>query len=311
MGCNNFLTEEDDRLLAESEGKACQLDPEIQAQIERDMPAVERAIAERCVECLEENVENGKNELTEKLVQEERESTDLEKLDLELKPTEKEYQETYKIGKEIGMEGWEIGNYPMIIGIKDPETLERIPDMENRIKEEMINLHNSKLSPRFRDAEVADRIMLIDKDEPSEQEGKGIAGDVLKKGYFERPELSRVVHVFRDPDTGKLPEEQRAHWVVIHEICHLNMFKEREGEASEFEKVFTDHHDEWISVCNAQLDRPGPASPYAGEQLPKEGPREFGFLNPEFIAEHVAAWDTDLAEVCSEMKEFFDRYFKG
>ncbi|MBU3907269.1 MAG: hypothetical protein KKA64_03385 [Nanoarchaeota archaeon] len=308
--CNSFLKESDDELVAAAQRgefsgiKSCS--PEIQAQIERNMPAVERAKEERTVECLQENVKNGNNELKDRLAQSER--TDIEKLDLRAEPTDKECREAFRIGREIKMESWEIANSPVIMGIKDPETLGRIPNIRDTIKEEMGYLHQSKLSPWFRDSAVADRIVIIDKNQPGSERGKIEVGDVLKKGYFtEKPELSRVVHIFRD-GTGKLPEGQRMHWVVVHEMCHLNFYKGKSGER-DFAGIFVgDHHDEWIAACNAQLDKSGVVSDYAKEYISGDGPREFGFINPEFIAENIAAWDTNLVEVCSEMQSFFDKY---
>lgn len=310
MGCGNEKSKWDDNAVQDSlAGKNTGIETIPKEILEGVMPAVEVAQEQRTIECLQENVENSRKELIEGLVQ--NEPTDIERLDLRIEPTDKECREAFRIGREIGMEGYEIGNYPLIMGIKDPETLERIPNMRETIKEEMGYLHHSKLSPWLRDAEVVDRIMLVDKNQPSPRTGWVDRGEVLKREYFtgkdSKPELSRVVHIFRD-GSGKLPEGQRLHWAVIHEMCHLNFYKGKSDER-DFAGIFADaHYDEWVAACNAQIDKLGIVSPYANEQLPKEGPRESGFLNPEFIAEHVAAWDTNLVEVCPEMQAFFDKY---
>ena len=313
ISCATWDTKEDkamsDEWAKKGAGNPYAPSPEVAKAIEKIMPQVERAIEERCLECLQENVENARKGLIERLHREGREPTDLERFDLEVKPTEKEYRQMYKVGKELGMQPWEIINCPVIIGVKDPGTLERLEGMEARIIEEMSNFRSSKLSSRFRDVEVVDQIIFIDKEEPAEQKNRRIVGAVLGKSVLvNRPDLSRTVHIFRNPETAELPQGKEAHWIVIHEICHLNIFKEKPSEPSEFTKIFVDNLKEWERACNAQLDGPGPVSIRAGECIPVDGARELAFSDPEFIAEHVAAWDTELAEICPEMNEFFNKY---
>ena len=312
MGCNHLQTEDlDRRIEANLAGENCK----IPADIEKELPEIREIIAQRCVECLEENTEKARNELAEKLAKEGREPTPLERLDSEVEPTEKEYQELFKMGKELGIPEWEIVNTPAVTGIKNLATLEKIEDVRGLIKDAMAGLHNSKLSPRFRDVDVVDKIVFIDKQEPGTKRGNIARANVLgERILLGNPQLSRTVHVFQN-SKGQLPKGRDAQRAISHELCHLNLFKTTaEGTPGEFGKVFLDHLNEWERACNAQLDGPGAVSRYARECIPSDGPRESAFSDPEFIAEHVAVWDselTELAEPCPEMNEFFDKYLSG
>ena len=309
MGCNNFQTEQTDALVEASiGGENSGFSPET---LERAMPQVREAKEARCVECLQENVENGRNKLTERLSREGREPTDIEKLDLEVIPTARECQEFYRAGREVGIPEWEIINMPVIMGINDTETLERIENIEERTKDLMGRLSTSKLSIRFRDIEVADRIMFIDKSET------GVLGNVLVQWKFkEKPELPRVIHIYQDPATGKLAEGRRAQWVAIHEFAHLNLHKtEADDKPGEFARMFLSKvgdklypTQEWQEVCYKQLAGPGAASPEALKNFWNYPSKEEGFTDPEFIAEHIAMWDTGLAETCPEMNKFFQKH---
>ena len=120
MGCGAEVSDWDDKAVQDSmAGKNTDLDPKMLAEV---MPQVKAAIKQRCIDCLKENVENAKNELTGRRSQEGQDFTDIEKLDLNVEPTEKEYQEMYRVGGELGMtKDLEIIDMPAITGIKDPE----------------------------------------------------------------------------------------------------------------------------------------------------------------------------------------------
>jgi len=63
MGCGAEVSDWDDKAVQDSmAGKNTDLDPKMLAEV---MPQVKAAIKQRCIDCLKENVENAKNELTE------------------------------------------------------------------------------------------------------------------------------------------------------------------------------------------------------------------------------------------------------
>ncbi|XOB40721.1 MAG: hypothetical protein ACKKMR_01780 [Candidatus Nealsonbacteria bacterium] len=308
MGCTNVPNDRDDELLKQArEGKFSQPDPEMLKEV---MPKVRETIKQRVIELKEEGVEKARGELIQRIEQEGREPTDIEKLDLEVKPTEAEYQEMYKIGTGLGMKEFEIFNTPAVTGIKDIITLERIDNIEEKIKDAMTALYNSKLSIRFRDIEVVDKIIFISNQKPGTKKGTITKADVLNKETLkEKPELSRTIHVYQN-EKGKLPRGKQTQWRITHELCHLNIFKSKSlSKPSEFAKIFFDDHlTEWEKVCEKQLDGPGPVSQVARECLSGDIPKESAFSDPEFIAENIAAWDTGLVKVCPEMEDFLNKY---
>ena len=310
MGCGAEISDWDDKAVQDSmAGKNTDFDPKILAET---MPQVREAMEHRCIECLKENVENAKDRLRETLDMEMRNPASLEKLDLGATPTVEEYGEFFRIGMERGIPEYEIANMPVIMGIKDPETLERM-DIKEITKDLMESLHKSKLSVRFRDVEVADRIMFIDK-----AKGRTL-GDVLGWGPFvSRPDLPRTIHIYQDPGAGKLPEGKQAQRVVIHEFVHLNLHKTESGglgemhKPKEFGRIFMNEKwqtsKEWAEVCHKQLAVLGAVTKEATENFGEYGSREKAYSDPEFIAEHVAMWDTGLKPICSEMRDFFEKH---
>jgi len=213
--------------------------------LEETMPEVEKAIEERCVECLQENVENAKNELIERLDQEGREFTDLERLDLEVEPTEKEYREMYEVGKELRMtRDLEIIDMPAITGIKDIETKVEIHDkeleamgirgikdiphidtetMKSLMRETLGFLKDSKIPYDWRDQRTVNMIVFVDKQEPGSQPGKIAVERVVKPEMLQKTDrktLERSINLYifqnkegrlvpRDPKDAKNEEEKK------------------------------------------------------------------------------------------------------
>jgi len=308
IACNLPYCDEDKEMLDRAaRGEANVIDPEIETAI----PEAEKVIAQRCVECLKENIENSKSELAEKLNQQGRGPTDLEKLDLELEPTEEEYHEQYNIGKELGMEGVEIIDYPVITGIKDPETNTHIEYVENMeivvidhidieivkelMRETLSFLRTCKIPDEFENQAVVNMIVFVDKQELPQKKGdkKHISlGKIPSPEVLQaEPRRSRNLYVFRDR-TGEFPHGERLAWVLAHEIFHIN--------APKIKKRFEDHSIEWINASIAQEIKKG----VVGED------KDYTLSSQEdFRAQHFAAWVTDSSKLCSEMKKFFDKYF--
>jgi len=268
---------------------------------------LEAASEDRAVELLKGNIVAGLNSLPEDFFRSSGENNIL-KLDAEAIPTDQECRESYRLWQQVGAERYEASNFPVMMGISDPETLERMPDIKEIVKDEMGRLYHSKLSPWFRDSEVVDRIILVDKD-AGDKKGATLKQEQLTKDVT----LSRVAHVFRDPTTGKMYEGDHLHWAIIHEIVHLNLDKGRDDKGErDFRGIFhVQHREEWINASYSQIGRMEPVSDYAQNAISKSGMPgldETEFTDPEFIAECVSAWDTNPEKICPEMLAFLDKY---
>jgi len=312
MGCGNEISDWDDKMVREAQmGKFSDIDPRI---LEEAMPAVKLAIEERCVECLKENIENSRQALEERMARAGRLFTPLEKLDLETVPTDKEYHDNFRIAEELGFRDYQIINNPVVIVVKDEASGERLEESEEFIKEALTALRDSKLALEFKDCEVADRIVFIDEQIVSRR-GNAIKGSVGPSGILKTDiSLDRVVHIFRN-ESGKMQRGKDVQRTVVHELCHLNLAKSKiDGEPSEFAKIFEENREEWIIASAKQIAGPGPVSPYALEAMysvPPGLPKEYGYFHPEFIAESVALWDTELIEICPELDKFFNDHLRS
>jgi hypothetical protein len=308
--CQKDLSDEDQALLDEAENATWGLPA---GTIEAEMPAIEIASENRAVEFLRENIKAGLDSLPEDFFRASGKNNIL-KLDAEAIPTEPECRENYRLWQQVGAEGYEASNFPVIMGISDPATLERMPGTRDAVKEEMQLLYHSKLAPQYRDSSVADRILLVDRSAIHPEDGTSVGGATPTQAQLIADKsLPRVAHVFRDSDTGKMHTGQSRHRVVIHEIVHLDLNKGKNeyGEVS-FRDIFHEkNREEWIAACRAQTegqDAPG-ATPKSGFGQSADKPDEVRFLESDFICDHVACWDADVGvEICPEMQSFFDKY---
>lgn len=326
MGCTNVPNDRDDELLKQArEGKFSQPDPEMLKEV---MPKVRETIKQRVIELKEEGVEKARGELIQRIEQEGREPTDIEKLDLEVKPTEAEYQEMYKIGTGLGMKEFEIFNTPAVTGIKDTESMTHINTkvIRGAMKETLKILKTSRIPDEFKNQATVNMIVFVDKQEPPQTKGdkkhisveKVVEPEELQKTDLKTLERSRNLYIFQNKKGRLLPktEEERKdfHWKMAHGICHIN--DAREGR---FDTRIIEHRSEWIKACEVQLkvgvvdkepDRE--EVPYSlSEFIPeKHNDPEVVQYGREFRAQHFAAWVTDSPKLCPEMREFFDRHFK-
>jgi len=325
MGCGAEISDWDDKAVQDSmAGKNTNLDPKMLAEV---MPQVKAAIKQRCIDCLKENVENAKNELTGRRSQEGQDFTDIEKLDLNVEPTEKEYQEMYRVGGELGMtKDLEIIDMPAITGIKDPEeiitqaeTMRAIEkgeiklgdadrllnqveqrDQKNRIdvetmrglmKETLDFLRNSKIPYEFRNQSAVNMVVFVGQQEPGQTKGKIAVGKAVPSVILQaQPERSRNIYVFRDK-TGQFFRGGDLHWVLAHEIFHISQAKT--------DSLFREDFLEWQKASISQMTKG------------VVGDKDYTLSDQaEFRAQHFAAWVTNSPKLCPEMKDFFDRHFK-
>lgn len=340
MGCNEFLTKEDDVLIEKAmRGENSGFSEE---RLKEIMSEIEKEIEERCVECLQENVENAHNELIEKLNQENREPTNIERLDLGLEPTQEELQEMVKVGKELKMiRSLEIIDMPEITGIKDPEKVilpeeiaaeiqkskirlgeevdQLIEQIEQKEKENHLDietirlltketlsfLKDSKIPFEWRDQATVNMIVFVDKEEPGKQEGR-IALEKVPFPDLLRlvPERSRNLYLFQNKEGRLLPETEKERkefqWKIAHGICHIN-----DVQWGRVDKLFL--NPDGAAALQAQL-KFGPVSNYAIEAI-EECKNDFDKIleHPELRAELFAAWVTNSSQLCPEMKELFDK----
>jgi len=278
MGCGNEISDWDDKAVQDSlAGKNTEPDPKI---LEETMPEVEKAIEERCVECLEENAHESQEDIRESL--KDAPSTKLEKQDLEIWPNQEEREIVVKTGKELEMSTADIIFTPPIVGTPGVE------NMEEKIRDVMKVLHTSEIPPWFRDVSAFSKIMFVD-----QRAEKGITGPKVAEFNIK----TKVLHVYRNQE-GKFPSVNELREILPHEVFHANR--------DEFMKNISDHKDEWIIVNASELRLP---SEYFG-RLEEAWRREE--ITTEIRDEELAAewYRRYITGQCSEKTaSFFDKYF--
>lgn len=298
MGCGNEISEWDDNAVKDSmAGKNTGLDPTI---LKETMPAVREAIDQRCMELMQEKTDDARKNLQEKIAQSGREPTLLEKLDLEVEPTQREYKMKFGVAEELGLKKWQVVNDPTVFGTKG------VKNISEKMKEVMYILHNSKMNPEMWDVTNVDGIMFVDANVAEKNElfskNEKTAGYVLGPATrIENKNLSRNVHIVLD-EKGELLSKvdegiciqpgKSLEWTIAHEILHINSC----FEGSLVDDVVINNLDQWENARVAQL-REGAISEYSHKD---EG---------EFMCEHFAAWVTDDPFLCPEMNKFFDDHF--
>jgi len=295
MGCTNEPNDRDVQMLQKSaNGMNCNPDPRILEELRLDIQ-IEKEM-ERCLEERREYVRVSMNEiLNERIKQENRPPSPLEKLDLESWQTEKEQKAMVKAGKEIGISPVEIVSTPDIVGTKEVEKI------EEKIKETVNVLHNSKIHPDFRAEYRVNKIMFIDQEKAGLNIKPTTIGNVFIPEKFETNiELLRTIHIFRKAD-GQFPKGKELLRVLAHEIYHINHPSIEERLAS--------LQNEWEKACKAQIENLGPVSYYAAMYEVRGYSKEDVQFDEEFQAEHYSHWVVDSSKLCTEMKSFFDAHF--
>lgn len=293
MGCNLFDTGKDSQMIEDSlAGGNSDLDPEILEEIK---PEVEKEV-ERCLEEKAENAKELLNErLNEKIERENYTPTNLEKLDLELWPTEKEHKAMYEAGKTLRMSDVEIVLTPVIVGTKDVE------NMEEKIKDVMTALNNSKILPEFREEYRVNKIMFIDQERENIEIKPRERASVFKPEVFEEKlELPRTIHIFKGTN-GEFPKGKELQRFLAHEIFHIN-------EPIFETQIIAYHPEEWKKACDSQITK-GPVSNYSIHDYKEANILDSIDTSREFMADHFSYWVIDSPVICSEMETFFDKYF--
>jgi len=220
----------------------------------------------------------------------------LEKLDQSLWPVEKEHEEMFKCGRELGMSPVEVISTPEIVGVKGVENI------EGQIKDVMTQLSTSKLAPQYREQYTVNKIMFIPEKRMTVRETIELANVFRHEALEEKPEIPRTIHVFLN-EKGEFPHGKHLKAVIAHEIFHINALK--------FEAIVSDHKAEWTKAYKAQKER-GEVSAAARLRMDYyakiAGPDDVRF-DEDFMAEHLAAWDIESHNLCREMETFFDKYF--
>jgi len=279
MGCNHLQTEDlDRRIEANLRGENCRLDPEL----EKELPEIRERIAQRCVVCLEENLEDVKSNVNKQVTAQEQ--TDLDKLDQEVWPTHQQLHEMVEIGEKLGVPETEVISTPLICatpGVHKPEEL---------IRDTMWALHTQeKIPPWYRDDMVFSKIMFVDRQE------KGPTG-VNKLADF-NPSTG-VLHIFKT-EKDAFPTKETIKWMILpHEIFH--------GNKEKFLETIRTNQGEWAVATALEAEVP---SAYI-KRL--EDAYDNGKITRELFQEELAAeWFRRYAvgECSKTTSEFFDKFF--
>jgi len=284
IACGDEYTDETKEALDEAaKGYNSKITQEVWGEVfERDMPEVERAIEERCVECLENQAKNAQEAMRESL-KDAPSTTELEKQDLEIWPSREEREIMVKTGKELGMSTADKIYTPPIVGTPGVE------NMKEKIRDVMEALHTSEIPPWFRDVNAFSKIMFVDKQGEEGITGPKVADFNTKTG---------VLHIYRNQE-GKFPSiEEIRQKILPHETFHANRdgFMER-IEANKYE---------WMKVNENELQLP---SEYIGklEEAWRKDEISTALRDEELAAEWYKRYITDQ---CSETTaEFFNKYF--
>ena len=296
----------------------------------KEMPAIEAAIEARCVEILQENARNARENLVERLGDEK--PTDIELLDLGVEMTEKECHAMYQVAKELDLTNdLAIIDMPGIVGIKDPEAvlteskiqelyekgelkLGNIDDIINQIEGRVEKYHmsietttelmretmkffkDSKIPEEWRDQAAVNNIVFVAKSD------LGAVGEAAHpEDLKENLARSRNVYVYLNkndrffpPPTekGEKADKERIETriTIAHEIWHVN--------EPRVARTFKENTFEWTKAKMVQIEKGGPVTEYYASK----GEREFR-------AEHFAYWAVDPSRLQPEMRSFFDKHF--
>lgn len=323
--CQSVFTDEDEQMLNEAlaraeRGEGSPISPELHARLNsREFQTeVEAAMEQRCLERLDENSKERRDEFSKKLAAKGREASLLEKIDRDQWPTKLEGQATWRIGRALGMSPLQITNIPAIkvVSKTDPVPL---------IKETVRQLHSCKKMPRAMWEEYAvNKIVYIDRRaHPSiKRTTVGYVEDTDRlKG---NPSLLNVVHIISD-ETGQFPVPERLRWILSHEICHLHEVETDDpivgtGASGVFKAILEDPA-QWQKAVVAQF-KAGPVTHYSTKRVYETIENSLSLRSSdrvnvacqtsEFICEHFAAWVTESCpeekRLCQEMKDFFDEF---
>ncbi|MBU4274281.1 hypothetical protein KKE19_00490 [Patescibacteria group bacterium] len=349
--CNSFLKEEDDKLVeaalnGEFSGiQSCS--PEIREAWEKATPAAEAAKEARIIECLKENIENGRRDSLEMLAKSESADpqatrTNLQKLDSQVEPTNAEYKAMFDVAKEIGkVENLEIVDTPVVTGINGDQSvsvvdkelqkmgynkpIDKIPHLDIETvralaKETLSFLYNSKIPEDWRDQATVNMIVGIDKQEPGSEKGKvavekAVAPDLLKADLYR----SRNLYLFQNAAGRLVPRDTK-------DAKNEKEKKEFEKERIEFRWKIAHGICHINDVSDGRIDslvispdgaaafmaqlKAGPVSDYAEQAIREcQGDLDRVMENPEFRAELFAAWVMDSPKLCIEARKLFDQNF--
>ena len=208
--CNGFLNDRDKELIEAAQRgdfsglKSCT--PEQRAQIEKNMPAVEKALHDSMVRCLAENLGSARENIGRGITQ---------KGGIEAWPTQQQLGEMVKAGRELGIPETEIICTPLICGTGG------VVDMSGKIRDVMDALHHSPIPPQFRDNTVFSKIVFV---------GRQEMGDTGPKDANFDP-TTKILYIYKNA-AGVFPTGEALKLGIFpHEIAHASdEFKIRIGE---------------------------------------------------------------------------------
>lgn len=316
--CQKDYSDEDQQLLDEAEGRECGLPAGV---IEREMPAIQAGLEARIIELLQENVRNSQERLNEartlsaegSRAGEEEWVRKLEELDHSRWPSDKEFHDTVRAGRELGIREWSCASLPPITGLG-------IKDMQPHIKETIAVLSQNEKLWQYRQLwsePFANKILFTDRDALG-REGIVVPEDTKAftmgaQAIYQDKDLPQTIVVFSDKD-GKFPKGNELLYYLAHEIAHCNESFEKDdrqleqGENMGWFKPIVRNELQWQAAVDAQVEKGFVSiSSFAlSEKIHQEG----GDINshPHFVHEHFAAWVMNSPKLCDEMRQFFDEY---
>lgn len=348
MGCGAEKSKWDDKAVQDSlAGKNTGIETMPKEILEGVMLAIQAKDEAMTIRCLQENVENARNEI-ETLAQSGVNLDELQKLDLKVAPTEEQCHIQHEVGiklsKELGFSEHAIVNFPTIYGTRGVETT---PEL---VEEIMRALCDFKMERELWDVTSYDGVMLIDY-QTAEDFGlisKSVFGYVhLAKVLQESQQSPETIGVKLDEKTAKeigltrVPEPREFKTrEILPRILHIVLDKngrpllaakeQREGVKPTAEK-YIPYGKVWTWGLAHETHHFGYHQPYgvgpidrriadkkdewnkAKSAQDQKGPvAKYGSgpTDPEeeFNTQCHAAWETDSPLLCSEMKEFFDKH---
>lgn len=220
MGCGNEISVWDNQAVQESlDGKNNQLDPVILAEV---TPVVEERIFQRCLEIMREDAEINSNHNRDLIEGLSRDPDAVERLDFEVKPSDRDIEEIFNVSLELGMKHTEIIGNPSICGTKN------VPDMSGKIRDVITVLHNSKISQDIWGKEAIEKIMFIDSKTASERGiDHRVGGFAFYENVIQELGLPKTLHIVLDEKGDfkvdcTMPNNKALLWLLAHEACHLN-----------------------------------------------------------------------------------------
>ena len=293
--CGDILTKEIQEQLSEANEEGMrQAEDETSGRLweeyAREMPAIEAALETRIIECLKENVENGRRDYLEMLAKSgvtdaQTAHTNLEKLDLLVEPTDQDYKIMLDVAKEMDkVKDLEVIDMPVITAIKgdesfwvkDPELqemghkddIEKIPHLDQQTTtalaratmDFLCNGNGRKIPEEWKDQATVNMIVGVDKQEPGSEEGKiavekASHPDELKErieaGLKQKEYVSRNLYLFQNSAGKLVPSNAGEQYEFQWKIAH-GIFHINDAADGRFDTIIEDS-SEWETACKAQL----------------------------------------------------------